>query len=235
MLKAHMHNSHKSLYLTVTRCATVRKTNQAYKTLRKIRCHYNDGEAFCEALNERNGLQVYSTDGFEPGEEVLLELSFSGLPGKMMIRAIGREWHAARPRLRVRAGGIVSCTGSEWNKLQFLKRVAVGEVSLQSRRRHIRLPVLVEVRWRRRDEREFTTSALSEISEGGALLLTREDLPLQDEIVIEITPPGSARPLEILAAIRNNSNSDGVGLEFMARDMGGIHRLREVIRRLIAQ
>jgi Tfp pilus assembly protein PilZ len=201
--------------------------------LRKIRCHYPSGEAFVEALQEQNALQVFTTDGFEPGEEVLLELSFNGLPGKMMVRAIGREWHAARPRLRVRAGGTVLCTGSEWRKLQFLRKVATGEVRLTARRRHVRLPVLVEVRWRRPGDRDFTTAALSEISEGGALLLTEAGWSMGDEVIVEITPPGSARPLEILGNIRNADNPDGVGVEFQARDMGGVHRLREVIRRLV--
>ena len=62
-----------------------------------------------------------------------------------------------------------------------------------------------------------------------------EGRPYLDEIIIEITPPGSARPLEILAVVRNANNDEGVGLEFMARDMGGVHRLREVIRRLVEQ
>lgn len=203
--------------------------------MRKIRCHYPSGEAFVEALQEQNALQVYTTDGFEPGEEVLLELSFNGLPGKMMVRAIGREWHAARPRLRVRAGGTVLCTGSEWRKLQFLRRVATGDVKLTARRRHVRLPVLVEVRWRRPGDRDFITAALSEISEGGALLLTGASLALGEEVIVEITPPGSARPLEILGNVRNAENPDGAGVEFQARDMGGVHRLREVIRRLIEQ
>ena len=178
---------------------------------------------------------MYTTDGFEPGEEVLLELSFTGLPGKMMVRAIGREWHAARPRLRVRAGGMVACTGTEWGKLLFLSRVARGEVRVPARRRHVRLPVLVEVRWKRKDERDFVSGAISEISEGGALLLTQDTLDSGEEIVIGIIPPGSARQLEILGTVRNTENPDGVGLEFMARDMGGVHRLREVIRRLVAQ
>jgi Tfp pilus assembly protein PilZ len=203
--------------------------------LRKIRCHYPSGDAFVEALQEQNALQVFTTDGFEPGEEVLLELSFNGLPGKMMVRAIGREWHAARPRLRVRAGGTVLCTGSEWRKLQFLRKVATGEVRLTARRRHVRLPVLVEIRWRRPGEREFITAALSEISEGGALLLTDNNMTMTEEVIIEITPPGSARPLEILGNVRNAENPEGVGVEFQARDMGGVHRLREVIRRLIEQ
>jgi Tfp pilus assembly protein PilZ len=213
----------------------VRTLRRTYVSLRKIRSHYPAPEDFVAAIREENALEVYTTDGYEPGEEVLLELSFTGLPGKMMVRAIGHEWHAARPRLRVRAGGTVMCAGTEWRKIQFLRRVAIGEVVLTARRRHIRLPVLVEVRWRRRSERDFKTAALSEISEGGSLLLTQDRPEVNEEVIIEITPPGSARPLEILGIVRNINNEEGVGLEFMARDMGGVHRLREVIRRLVEQ
>ena len=113
--------------------------------------------------------------------------------------------------------------------------MATGDVKLTARRRHVRLPVLVEIRWRRREHRDFQTAALSEISEGGALLLTQDRPAVDEEVIIEITPPGSARPLEILAVVRNDQNEEGVGLEFMARDMGGVHRLREVIRRLVEQ
>ncbi len=184
---------------------------------------------------EAHSLQVYSTDPFEPGEEVLLEVYFAGLPGKMMVRAIGKEWHSARPRLRVRAGGVLRCTGTEWRKLEFLRDVGTGTIDLTARRRHVRLPVMVEVRWRLPSGTDFAIAALSEISEGGALLLTRKPPTQGDEIIVEITPPGSERPLEVLAVVRNAENPDGVGLEFLARDMGGVHRLREVIRRLVEQ
>lgn len=187
------------------------------------------------SAGEPNALQVFTTDAFEPGEEVLLEVYFPALPGKMMVRAIGQEWHAARPRLRVRAGGVLRCTGTEWKKLEFLRKVGTGEIDLTARRRHVRLPVMVEVRWRKQNTTEFFIAALSEISEGGALLLTRDAPPQGEEIIVEITPPGSERPLEVLAVVRNTSNPDGVGLEFLARDMGGVHRLREVIRRLVEQ
>lgn len=218
-------------------CGSVRTLRRTYVSLRKIRSHYPTPEEFVAAIRDDHALEVYTTEGYEPGEEVLLELSFTGLPGKMMVRAIGQEWHAARPRLRVRAGGTVLCTGTEWRKIQFLLRVASGDIQLTARRRHVRLPVLVEVRWRRRGERDFRVAAISEISEGGALLLTSiADRPtIEDEVIVEITPPGSARPLEILSVVRNIANEDGVGLEFLARDMGGVHRLREVIRRLVEQ
>lgn len=186
-------------------------------------------------MDEPSALQVFTTDAFEPGEEVLLEVYFPGLPGKMMVRAIGQEWHAARPRLRVRAGGVLRCTGTEWRKLEFLREVGSGDIELTARRRHVRLPVMVEVRWRRQNSTEFSVAALSEISEGGALLLTRTPPDKAEEIIVEIMPPGSERPIEVLAVVRNTSNPDGVGLEFLARDMGGVHRLREVIRRLVEQ
>jgi hypothetical protein len=191
-----------------------------------------------EPTGEPHSLQVYSTDAFEPGEEVLLEVYFAGLPGKMMVRAIGKEWHSARPRLRVRAGGVLRCTGTEWRKLEFLREVGNGTIDLTARRRHVRLPVMVvmvEVRWRRHNSTDYAIAALSEISEGGALLLTRTPPAADEEIIVEITPPGSERPLEVLAVVRNTDNPDGVGLEFLARDMGGVHRLREVIRRLVEQ
>jgi hypothetical protein len=206
--------------------------------LRKIRCHYPSADAYVQSLEpgaEAHSLQVYSTDPFEPGEEVLLEVYFAGLPGKMMVRAIGKEWHSARPRLRVRAGGVLRCTGTEWRKLEFLRDVGTGTIDLTARRRHVRLPVMVEVRWRLPSGTDFAIAALSEISEGGALLLTRKPPTQGDEIIVEITPPGSERPLEVLAVVRNAENPDGVGLEFLARDMGGVHRLREVIRRLVEQ
>ncbi len=208
--------------------------------MRKIRCHYASPEAFVEALespDEASALQVFTTDAFDPGEEVLLEVHFPGLPGKMMVRAIGRDWHPARPRLRVRAGGVLRCTGTEWAKLQFLRKVGDGGIKLSARRRHVRLPVMVEVRWRRQNTNDFVSAALSEISEGGALLLTSEDSRPEpgEDVIVEIMPPGSERPLEVLSIVRNTDNPDGVGLEFMARDMGGVHRLREVIRRLVEQ
>lgn len=204
--------------------------------MRRIRCHYSSGEAFVDALKtpgEENAIQVFTTERFEPGEEVLAEVFFSGLPGKMMVRAIGKKWQSARPRLRVRAGGVLRCVGSEWRKLDFLREVASGDAKMMPRRRHVRQPVLVEIRWRRSGEPELTAATISEISEAGALLLTKEDLAVGDEIIIEITPPGSARPLEVQSVVRNNDNPDGCGVEFVARDMGGVHRIREVIRRIV--
>jgi hypothetical protein len=206
--------------------------------LRRIRCHYPSGQSFIEALDaekEPNALEVYTTERFEPGEEMLCEIYFSGLAAKMMIRAIGMGWHNARPRLRVRAGGVLRCGGGEWRKLQFIRSVATGAIDFSQRRRHMRHPVLVEIRWRRAGTREFTRGTITELSETGALLLTKDPPTVDEELIIAITPPGSARPVEVLSFVRNNATEGGAGVEFMARDMGGVHRLREVIRRIVEE
>ena len=70
-------------------------------------------------------------------------------------------------------------------------------------------------------------------TEVGALLLTSTDLAVGDELIIEITPPGSTRRLQVQTVIRNRDHVDGVGIEFQARDGGGVTRLRELIRRLV--
>lgn len=204
--------------------------------MRRIRCHYPSGEAFAAALKaagDEHALQVYTTERFEPGEEVLAEVFFTGMAGKMLVRAIGKKWHTARPRLRIRAGGVLRCSGSEWRKLQFLREVALGRATMESRRRHVRQPVLVEIRWRRADANELVPATISEISEVGALLLTEVPLQLGEELIIEITTPGGARPLELTSIVRNNNQPEGVGVEFLSRNSGGVTRIREVIRRLV--
>lgn len=203
--------------------------------MRKVRCSYTTAESFAESLKPQRTLEVFTTDKFDPGEQILLELAFPGLPGKLVVRAIGSDWHAARPRLRVRAGGEVLCTDSEWKKIEFLHRVATGDIKLTARRKHVRLPVLAEISWRRVGSPDAEVAAMSEISEGGALLLTRTPMEVEEEIIVEVTPPGSVRPMEILCVVRNNSNDEGVGVEFVARDMGGVQRLREIIRRLVSR
>lgn len=202
--------------------------------MRRIRCQYPSGEDFIAALlPAEEGLQVYTTERFEPGVELLCEVYFTGMPGKVMVRAIGKKWHNARPRLRVRAGGVLRCIGSEWRKLVFLREAAAGRITFEQRRRHVRQPVLVEIRWRRPGESDLVPATITEVSEVGALLLTPASIAAGEEIIVEITPRGGTRPLQIQAIIRNTDHVDGVGLEFMARDMGGVTRLRELFRRIV--
>ncbi|MBL9106233.1 MAG: PilZ domain-containing protein [Myxococcales bacterium] len=201
--------------------------------MRKVRCHYRSRAAFLAALvegSQEQGLRVYTTERFDPGEELLCEVHFSGLPGKMLLRAVGLRWYGARPRLSVRAGGLLRCVGSELRKLQVLRAVAEGRATFEQRRRHIRHPVIVEVRWRRDVAADAGPGVVSEISEAGALLVARASFRVGEGVLVEIALPGSARPAVVQAVVRNVDHPEGVGIEFLDR---GSQRLRELIRRLV--
>ena len=55
------------------------------------------------------------------------------------------------------------------------------------------------------------------------------------QIVLDVTPPGSLRPLEIAGRVawtRHTDGEEGIGIEFKTRDAGGTRRLKELVRRL---
>ena len=102
------------------------------------------------------------------------------------------------------------------------------------RRRHLRLPVSLQVRYRHANSAAWTECMVSEIGVGGALLSTSTPLPIDTELTLEVVPPGSAAPLEIAGRCSYHVPTGGSGLRFVSRDGDGDRRLRELIRRLRA-
>jgi uncharacterized protein (TIGR02266 family) len=102
-------------------------------------------------------------------------------------------------------------------------------------RRHRRLPVTLVADWRVVFDRKTHHSHVEDIGPGGAFLRTTDFLPPGTEIVLDVTPPGSLRPLEIAGRVawtRHTVGEEGIGVEFRARDAGGTRRLKELVRRL---
>lgn len=178
------------------------------------------------------GLFCPTTTPLEEGESVVIELSVPALPNKVLIRGIVRSWRPALPRLRVRAGAVVEFLPDEEQKRAFVLETLDGTRGPSPRRRHARLPVDVEVRYRPVNEPNFTNIRLTEISVGGAMLATDEPIPLDTDIILEITPPGAVSPIAISGKVGYHSNGGGTGVKFVYRDSGGSRRLRELIRRL---
>jgi hypothetical protein len=177
---------------------------------------------------------VPTTDELEAGQEVVLEVSSSLLPNKVLVRGTVQNWRPALPRMRVRAGATVELAADEQTKLTFLHEVFSGSRTDVPRRRHLRLPVSVAVRYRLANSASFVDSAISEIGVGGALLTTPEPLPIDTELTLEVIPPGAAAPIAIAGRVSYHVPSGGSGLRFVSRDGDGDRRLRELIRRLRA-
>ncbi len=175
---------------------------------------------------------VPTTDEIDKGQQVIVEVASQILPNKVLIRGTVVSWRPALPRMRVRAGATVEVVGDEQIKLTFLGDVLSGKRTDFARRKHHRLPVSVAVRYRLAQSSSYVESAISEIGVGGALLTTREPLPIDSELTLEVVPPGAAAPIAIAGKVSYHVPSGGSGLRFMTRDGDGDRRLRELIRRL---
>jgi hypothetical protein len=177
---------------------------------------------------------VPTTDELEPAQSVIIEVSSQLLPNKVLVRGTVQSWRPALPRMRVRAGATIDLAADEQIKLTFLHDVFSGRRTDVQRRRHHRLPVSVQVRYRLANSSSFIESTISEIGVGGALLTTPEPLPIDTELTLEVMPPGAAAPIAIAGRVSYHVPSGGTGLRFVSRDGDGDRRLRELIRRLRA-
>ncbi len=177
---------------------------------------------------------VPTTDELEPGQQVIIEVSSQLLPNKVLVRGAVQTWRPALPRMRVRAGATIELATDEQIKLTFLHEVFAGSRTDVPRRRHLRLPVSLFVRYRLTTSASFVDGGVSEIGVGGALLTTTTPLPIDTELTLELVPPGGAAPLAIASRVSYHVPSGGSGLRFVSRDGDGDRRLRELIRRLRA-
>src|SRR5580692_12795477 len=91
---------------------------------------------------------VPTTDELESGQSVIVEIASQLLPNAVLIRGTVQSWRPALPRARVRAGAVVELGGDEQPKLTFLNDVLSGKRTEVARRRHMRLPVSMAVRYR---------------------------------------------------------------------------------------
>ena len=177
---------------------------------------------------------VPTTDPMAAGDDVMVEVTSPSLPNKVLIRGLVSAWRPALPRLRVRAGATVQLPAAEAHKRSFVDDALSGRRTDVPRRRHDRFPVTVAVRYRIGQSPEQFTGELSEVSAGGAMLNTSTPLPLGTEVILEVTPPGSAAPMTISSKVSYHTPSGGRGLKFVYRDGDGSRRLRELVRRLVA-
>jgi len=201
-----------------------------------LKTRFRNKSEFLEAYNEdlpNGGLFCPTTRALQEDDPVVVELHFPGLPNKMMMRGQVVWWRSALPRLRVRAGAMVTFLEEEREKRDFILKLAEGGNSEAIKRRHPRIPVEMDVRWRTSESPSFKQGRLRDISIGGALLVTEDQLSPEDEVVIELTTPGGASPIPIAGKVTYNTEM-GVGVRFQYRDGGGSQRLREVVRRLLS-
>lgn len=197
-------------------------------------------ELFERYLTTANGgLFLPTRRVIEPGEPILIDVRLAELRDHLLVRGVVVERQRGRRNDGVRAGLHVEFLASEAAKRDHLLALASGEVGAlpasSGQRRHRRLPIELRVDWRVPNQTERHISLVDDIGIGGAFLRTRELPATGTSVVIELRPPGANSPQAIegrVAWSRAIPGHEGVGVEFRCRDIGGMRRLRELVRRI---
>jgi uncharacterized protein (TIGR02266 family) len=206
--------------------------------MRILRARYRSGEEFLRHYQPSlvgGGVFFPTREAIPLGTPVIVEVRFPGLCNKQLMRGFIAWRRAGKHRTKLRAGLGIEFLAAESKRRDFVIAVAKGEIVEMITRRHRRLPVTLVANWRVICDRDQHHSHVEDIGPGGAFLRTTEFLPPGTEIVLDVTPPGSLRPLEIAAKVcwtRHTEGEEGIGVEFKSRDAGGTRRLKELVRRL---
>jgi hypothetical protein len=176
---------------------------------------------------------VPCTERLRSTESIVVEISGSGLPNSVMVRATVQSWHPATPRARVRAGAEVLFSDEDREKLEFVSAVLKGIAAPTTKRRFPRLPVAIAAHYTLRNGKttELVPVTLAELAIGGALLATTTPLEIGTELNLAIPAPGAAAPLEIAAKVSYHGNHGGTGVQFVTKDINAKRRMTELVRR----
>ena len=171
----------------------------------------------------------------DAGEIVIVDMRLPNLRDYLLIRGL-IAWHRRGKRSEsIRAGLGIEFLASEHCKRDYLLSLARGATDVSAQRRHRRLPIELHVDWRVPNEAARHLSLVDDISAGGAFLRTLELPALGTPLFLDLSLPGSTTPQTLEARVawhRQTPGREGVGVEFRCRDIGGMRRLRELVKRI---
>lgn len=154
------------------------------------------------------------------------------LYGKVAWRRPGRHLE------KIRAGVGVELLPTERAKSDYLLQLARSGEAVKSRRRHERVPVDLPVSWRPLGSSEGIRARLRDVGRGGAFVQSPDLVHGDDQVVLEIAPPGAEVPMAFTARVAwtgKSGDDHGFGIEWRARDAGGGRRIRELVRRITSR
>jgi Tfp pilus assembly protein PilZ len=194
--------------------------------MRLVTLAFATKEEFLAAYHPADGgsLSTRTRTDASIGEEVLIEISFPGIPNRALVRAqvmgIAFE-HGLR----------FAFSPADETTRDFLLAVARGETTIETTPRdHARFPAHLKASWNVRGEPARSTT-LEDVSAGGAFVCGDGAPAVATEVELTITAPGGD-PLVAtgtVAWIRQGKNP-GFGVEFhdMAGETG--RKLRHLLR-----
>ena len=200
---------------------------------------FQSGDEFLQRYLEdspNGGLFQPTRKAPELGDAILLDIRMPLLKDSMLVRGTVAWRQRGKRGTGQRAGLGVVFAASETGKRDHLLALCRGEVEPQdAQRKHKRLPVALPVQWRVPNEAKSHQGSLDDIGTGGVFIRTTAAPSQGSSLVLEVASPGrpGAQSIEGRVAWESSKpGAEGVGVEFRCRDIGGMRRLRELIRRI---
>ena len=200
---------------------------------------FQNGDEFLQRYLDdmpHGGLFHPTRKALDVGDVVLLDIRMPLLRDSMLLRGTVAWRQRGKRGTGQRAGLGVALAESEIGKRDHLLALCRGELEPQeAQRKHRRLPIALPVQWRVPNQVESHHSSLDDIGTGGVFIRTKA-APLEGSaLVLELASPGRPGAQSIegrVAWTSSKPGAEGVGVEFRCRDIGGMRRLRELIRRI---
>jgi Tfp pilus assembly protein PilZ len=187
-------------------------------------------------------LRIATKARFEPGEELILEIGFPGLPNRILLRAEAIAPGPDMPRAGKEPGKdkdgeevAFKLASGEEDKRDFLVAVAAGRATASWKRRHRRFPMRLPARFVvERDDAPLRGDAeIEDLGSGGVSLKTSRTLPDGAKVTVVLDPLDGSPEIEFSGRVvwnRQDDSVSGVGIQFDTLGGDDMKRLRRIIR-----
>jgi Tfp pilus assembly protein PilZ len=177
--------------------------------------------------NEAARLELSTRDPVAIGDTLRVEISFGPMADEVELdgRVASLRTHDdGRP-----AVAIVAFGREQEPRVRYLRHVLAGKRDA-SARRHRRVPVDLDVRWRH--GRANHASRLSDLSRGGAFIVSRSLPSIGDEVAVEILAEEAAvlQFEAVVSWVRPEGHQVGFGVSFRLTDRCAAAALTDVLR-----
>jgi uncharacterized protein (TIGR02266 family) len=162
------------------------------------------------------------------GEEILVEISFPGLPNRALVRAIVDGLLIDEEGLRIRINEEDSSTKD------FMLRIARGELKMSAHREHKRFPASLEVGYTRDSAGEQHRGVVDDLGAGGTFVLTQTPPPVGTRVKLTIEVPEAKAVVAagVVAWVKTGPGANaGFGVDFDPLDGDDGRRLRALLRK----
>lgn len=168
---------------------------------------------------------------FAPGDAVVLEIGFPGLPNRVLARATALAPTPGQPDDACR----FELAPGEEHKRDFLVAVAAGRAQASWQRKNRRFPVRLPARFVAEGESQMLRgdAETDDIGQGGVYLKTARTLPEGSRVTVVLDPCDGSAEMEFSGRVvytRREDGQNGFGIQFDKLNNDDRKRLRQLIR-----